>query len=141
MSCRTSGAGSAAPGDAAGSALPLCTGSSLRPLAVGYLRMWPSDLPGHADALTAQLQAFAHKSGLVLTDVYAEQVDVPASREGAAFRALVDALRRPHLNTAIIPTPLHFSRFGGMYRAMCTVIAVETGADVLIVSEHSGGSP
>lgn len=57
-----------------------------------------------------------------------------ASREGAAFRALAEALRRPHVNTVIIPMPEHFSRFGGMYRAMCTAIAVETGADIVIMS-------
>jgi hypothetical protein len=75
-----------------------------------------------------------------LADVYIEHADVPASREGAAFRALVEALRCPHIRTVIIPTPEHFSRFGGMYRAMRPAIAVETGADVLIMSERGGGA-
>jgi hypothetical protein len=135
-----SGVGSAArPGGVAGPTLVPCAGSRFRPLAVGYRRVWPSDPAGHADALTARLRAFAHGSGLALADVYTEQTDVP-SREGAAFRALVEALRRPHINTVIIPAPEHFSRFGGMYRAMYTAIDVETGADVLIMSERDGGA-
>jgi hypothetical protein len=76
----------------------------------------------------------------VLDDVYTEHTDVPASHDGAAFRALVEVLRRPHIRTVIIPTPEHFSRFGGMYRAMCTAIAVETGADIVIMSERGGGA-
>ncbi|MGH3999646.1 MAG: hypothetical protein ACRDTJ_19555 [Pseudonocardiaceae bacterium] len=40
----------------------------------------------------------------------------------------------------IIPTPEHFSRFGGMYRAMRTVIDMETGADVLIMSNEGRGA-
>ncbi|MGH3924479.1 MAG: hypothetical protein ACRDTT_16735 [Pseudonocardiaceae bacterium] len=108
-------------------------------MAVDYPRVWPSDSPGRADALTARLYAFAHRSGLALADVYIEQPDV-SSRAMAAFRALVEALRRPHSNTMIIPAPEHFSRFGGMYRAMCTAIDVETGADVLIMSERGGSA-
>ena len=53
MSCRTSGAGSAPqPGGAAGPVLTVCAGSRFRPLAVGYLRVWPSDPQGHAYALS-----------------------------------------------------------------------------------------
>jgi hypothetical protein len=108
-------------------------------LVVGYLRVWPTDPPGHADALTAQLRAFADRSGLVLADVYTEQPDV-SSREGAAFDALVEALRRPHIHAVVIPSPEHFSRFGGMYRAMRTVIGAETSADVLVVSNGPGNA-
>ncbi len=108
-------------------------------MAVGYLRLWPSDPPAHAYALAAQLRAFAHAGGLALADVYTEQPDV-SFREGAAFRARVEALRRPHIHTVIIPTAEHFSRFGGMYRAMRAVIEVETGADVLIMSQRGGGA-
>lgn len=96
-------------------------------MAVGYLRVWPSDSPGHADASTAPLRAFAHLRGLALAHVYTEQVGV-SSRDRAAFPALIEALRRPHINTVIIPTPEHFSRFDG------TAIAVETGADIVIMS-------
>jgi hypothetical protein len=93
MSCRTSGVGSATqPGDVAGPALTDCVGSRCRPLAVGYVRLCPSDPPGHADALTATFRAFAQVRGLALADVYTEQPDV-SSREGAAFRALVEASR------------------------------------------------
>lgn len=140
MSCRTSGVGSATqPGGVAGPSLTDCVGSRFRPLAVGYVRQCPSDPPGHADALTATLRAFAHVRGLALVDVYTEPADVPASREGAAFSALVEALRRPHINAVIIPTPEHFSRFGGMYRAMYAVIGMEISADVLIMSGMGGG--
>jgi hypothetical protein len=141
MSCRLSWVGPATlPGGVGGLVLTDCAGSRFAPLAVGYLRVWPSDPPGHADTLTTQLWAFAHRSGLVLADVYIEHADVSASREGAAFLALVEALRRPHIRTVIIPTPEHFSRFGGMYQTMRTVIETETGADVLIMSEHGGTS-
>jgi hypothetical protein len=44
------------------------------------------------DALPVRLRAFAHLRGLVLADVYTEQVG--AFREGVALRALVMALRR-----------------------------------------------
>jgi hypothetical protein len=133
MSCRTRGAGLATkPAGVARPALP-CAGSRLRPWAVGYLRLWPHDPPKHADTLTTQLRTFAHQSGLVLADVYTEHTDVPASREGAVFRVLVEALRRPHITTMIIPAE-HFSRFKGMYRAMCTAIATETTADIVIMS-------
>jgi hypothetical protein len=134
MSCRLSWTGPATqPGGVTRPVLTPCAGSRFRPLAVGYLRVWPSDPPGHADTLAVQLRAFAHRSGLALADTYTEQPGV-SSREGAAFSALVEALRRPHINTVIIPTPEHFSWFGGMYRAMRTAIDVETGADVLIMS-------
>ncbi|MGH3751865.1 MAG: hypothetical protein ACRDRP_04055 [Pseudonocardiaceae bacterium] len=139
MSCRLSWTGLATqPGGVARPVLTLGVGSRFRSLVVGYVRLWPSDPPGHADALTATLRAFAQVRGLALVDVYTEQLDV-SSREGAAFRALVEALRRPHLHTVIIPTQWHFSRFYGMYRAMCAVIGMETGADVLIMSGMGGG--
>lgn len=50
------------------------------------------------------------------TSVYTESTDVPASRARVAFRPLVEAPRRPHVNAVVIPSPDHFSRFGGMYR-------------------------
>lgn len=132
MTCRLSWVGPATQlGGVAGPAFP-CVGSRFGPLAVGYLRVWPSDPPGHVDVLSARLRAFAHVRGLALADMYTEEVDV-SSREGAAFRALVEALRRPHITTVIIPAE-QFSRFGGMSRAMCTAIAVETGDDLLIMS-------
>jgi hypothetical protein len=138
MSCRLNWVGLATrPGDAAGPTLAPCTGPRLRPLAVGYMRLQASDPLGLADQLNAEMRAFAHSGGLALADIYTEQPDV-SSREGTAFRALIEALRRPHITTVIIPTPEHFSRFGGMYRAMCALINVETGADVLIMSNKGG---
>lgn len=47
-----------------------------------------------------------------MADVYTEEPGV-SSREGAAFSALVDALRRPHIHAVVIPSTPHFSRFGG----------------------------
>lgn len=41
-------------------------GSRFRPLAVGYVRLWPSDPLGRADILTARLRIFAHLRGLTL---------------------------------------------------------------------------
>ena len=141
MNCRLSWAGPATqPGSVARPVLTRCAGSQFRPLAVGYLHVWPSDTSQHADTLTAQLRAFAPRSGLVLDDLNTEHSNVPASREGAAFRALVEALRRPHIRTVIIPTPEHFSRSGGMYQAMCTTIAGETSADIAMMSECGGGA-
>nr|MDQ3763021.1 hypothetical protein [Actinomycetota bacterium] len=58
----------------------------------------------------------------------------------AAFRALVEVLRRPHIHTVIIPAPEHFSRFDGMYQAMRAIIDMETGADVLIMSNKGGAA-
>jgi hypothetical protein len=139
MSCRLSWVGPATqPGGVARPVLTLCAGSRFRRLAVGYVRLWPSDPPGLTDALSTQLRAFAHRCGLALANIYTEHTDVPASREGAAFRALIEALRRPHIHTVIIPAPEHFSRFGGMYQAMRAVIDMETGADVLIMSNRGG---
>jgi len=133
VSCRLSWVGPATKlGGVARPALPYA-GSRLRPWAVGYLRLWPHDPPKHADTLTVQLRTFARQSGLVLADVYTEQTDVPASREGAAFRALVEALRHPHITTVIISAE-HFSRFRGTSGAMCTAIATETAADIMIMS-------
>jgi len=84
------------------------------------------------------MRAFAYRSALALAATYTEQSDV-SSREGAAFSALVEALRRPHIHAVVIPSPGHFSRFGGMYRAMRTGIETETGADVLVMSDKPGG--
>jgi hypothetical protein len=127
------------PGGIAGPALPACAGSRFRPLAVDYLRLWRTGPPGHAEALTAQWRAFAHRSNLALAHASTEHPDVPP-REWTAFRALVKALHRPHIHTVIIPAPEHFSRVGDMHRAMRTFINVETGADLLIVSEHGRGA-
>ncbi|MGH3566984.1 MAG: hypothetical protein ACRDRH_13320 [Pseudonocardia sp.] len=103
MSCRTSGAGSAAqPGGVAEPTLTHCAESRVAPLAVGYLRVWLSDPPGYAHTLTTQLRAVAHRSGPVLADAYTEHIGVPASGEGVAFRALVEALRRPHIHTDVL---------------------------------------
>ncbi len=84
------------------------------------------------------MRAFAHRSGLALVDTYIEHPGA-SSREGAAFRALVEALHRPHIHAAVIPSPEHFSRFG-LCRATRTLIETETGAHVLVISDRSGGA-
>jgi hypothetical protein len=103
------------------------------------MRLQASDPPGLADLVIADLRAFAHRCGLALADVYMEQPGA-FSRERAAFSAMVKALRRPHIQAVVIPSLGHFSRFGGMYRAMRTVIETETGAEVLVMSDRSGGA-
>jgi hypothetical protein len=139
MSCRLSWVGSVGrPGGAAGPTLAPCAGPRLRSLVVGYVRLQASDPLGLADLLIAEMRTFAHQSGLALADAYTEQPDV-SSREGAAFSALLEALRRPHIHAVVIPSPEHFSRFGGMYQAMRTVIQMETGADVLVMSDRPEG--
>lgn len=131
MSCSRSWTRSAPrPGGVVGPALA-CAGSWFRPSAVGSLRVWPSDPAGHTDALSARLHVFAQAGWLALADVYTEHTDVPAFREGAAFRALVDKLGH-HAE--------HFWWLRGMYRARCTTIAAETGADMLIMSQRGGGA-
>jgi hypothetical protein len=140
MSGRLSWAGPATrPGGAAGPALTPCAGSRLRPLVVGYVRLQACDPPGFADQIIADMRVFTHQGGLALADTYIEQSDV-SSREGAAFSALVEALRRPHIHAVVIPSTGHFSRFGGMYEAMRTMIKTETGADVLVMSDRLGGA-
>lgn len=104
MSCRLSWTGPATQ-PFARPVLTLCAGSRLRPSAVGYVQLWPNDPPGHADALSPQLRAFTDVRGLALADEYTKEV--APSREGVAFGAPVKALRRPHINTVIIPTPEH----------------------------------
>jgi hypothetical protein len=103
-------------------------------LAVGYLLPWPSEPAEQIDAVSARLRLFAQARGLALADVCTEPVSVPASREGTAFSALVEALRRPHISTVIIPAE-HYIRLRGIHRATCTAIAVETCAALLIMSD------
>lgn len=108
VTCRPDWAGSATPpADAAGPAITPCIGPPLRPLAVGYPRLQPSEV---------------------------------SSRERAAFRALVEALRRAHIHAVAIPSSGHFSRFDGIYQAMRILIETETGTRVLAVSDRLGSA-
>jgi hypothetical protein len=106
---------------------------------VGYLRLQASDPPGFADQLIVDMRAFAHRFGLALADTYTEQPEV-SSREGAAFSALVEALRHPHIHAVVIPSAGHFSRFGGMYQTMRTLIETKTGAHMLVMSDRTKGA-
>lgn len=94
----------------------------MRPLAVGYVRLQASDPLGVADLLDAEMRVFAHRCGLALADTYTEHADVPVSREGEAFRALVETPRRPHIHTVIIP-PLNTSRGSVAYTGPCAPLS------------------
>jgi hypothetical protein len=84
------------------------------------------------------LRTFAYRSGLALANVYFKELGV-FSGEGTASSALVNALHRPHLHAVVVRSQEHFSRFGGMYRPMCTVIKSETDADIPVMSGSGRG--
>lgn len=135
MSCRLSWSGPAArPGGAAGAALAPCVGPRLRPLVVGYVRLQASDTPGVADLLIAEMRAFALRCGLAGRHIHRTTRCVLP--RGAVFSVLVEALRRPHIHAVVIPSPGQLCRFGGMYRARCTLIETETGAKMLVTSDR-----
>lgn len=134
MSCRPNGVGSAQP------AVTDCAGSRPTQARSGP-RMPATGQPGRQRGLVGRSATTAcSRPPQAGTDVYTEDTDVSAPRAGAAFSVLVEALRRPHIYIVITPAPEHSSRFGGMYRAMCTALAVETGADVLIMSQCGEGA-
>ena len=103
----------------------------MQPLVYGYLRVGVAD----ATDLIDDLRAYAKREGLTLahafTDCYedgAEQVE----RHG--FSALVDALMRPDVYGVLVPSLDHLSRFSGVRHAMCTLIQLETGAQILMMN-------
>ncbi|MEV0627296.1 hypothetical protein [Nonomuraea wenchangensis] len=103
-----------------------------RPLAVGYVRLRPGSDTAERDHLPESLRGFAARAGLDLVDIY---TDRHAYRR-PAFGELLQALCRPEVNTVIIPTPEHLSEFDGIYQAMRALIEIETGADVLVMSQN-----
>lgn len=110
---------------------------TVRPLALGYLRLHAGDPPELAIGLTADLQAYAGTEHLTLADVYTDLFDPPASgAERAGFCALMDALRRHDGRAVIIPTPEHLSRRPGCYFARRTIIETEAAARLLVI--HPG---
>ncbi|HUR02167.1 MAG TPA: hypothetical protein VM347_06495 [Nonomuraea sp.] len=117
-----------------GSALPT---SQARRLAVGYIRLRPDTDDDSGEQLTARLSAFAHRSGLTLTDIYTEPLHV---FRRSAFGALIEALRRPEICAVVAPSPEHLSEFDGIYQAMRTLIELETCAEVVIMSDNGAGS-
>ncbi|MGH3995937.1 MAG: hypothetical protein ACRDTJ_00555, partial [Pseudonocardiaceae bacterium] len=81
--------------------------------------------------------AFAHRL-LALADLHTEEPGV-SSRAGAAFSALIDVLRSPHIHAAVIPVtgaflPLRRHVPGNVHRDRD-----ETGVDVLIMSGSGRG--
>ncbi|MGW2144324.1 hypothetical protein ACWCOT_08455 [Nonomuraea bangladeshensis] len=103
-----------------------------RPLAVGYVRLRPGPDSAEHDHLAGSLRGFAARAGLDLVDIY---TDRHAYRR-PAFGELLQALCRPEVSTVIIPTPEHLSEFDGIYQAMRALIEIETGADVLVMSQN-----
>lgn len=55
-------------------------------------------------------------------------------REEAAFNALVEALRRPHIHTVVIAS------LDSVYRTMRAQIEAETGADMLVMTDRPGSA-
>ncbi|MFG1615081.1 hypothetical protein ACGFI3_20160 [Nonomuraea wenchangensis] len=103
-----------------------------RPLAVGYVRLRPGPDTAECDNLAESLRGFAARVGLDMVDIY---TDRHAYRR-PAFGELLQALCRPEVNAVIIPTPEHLSEFDGIYQAMRALIEIETGADVLVMSQN-----
>jgi len=117
------------PGPLPGSAHPP------RRLAVGYVRLRPD--AAERNRVAAQVVAFAARSGMHLIHIYTDRHAVRRS----AFGELLQALCDPDVNAVIIPTPEHLSEFDGMYQAMRTLIEIETGADVLVMSQTTLATP
>ncbi|WP_440073983.1 hypothetical protein [Streptosporangium sp. OZ121] len=120
------------PGPLPGSALP----PTARRLAVGYVRLLPGTHTADSDQVTARLRAFAARSGLDLVNVY---TDHHAYR--SAFGELLQALCDPDITAVVIPAPEALSEFDGVYQAMRTLIELETGADVLVMSQTTEATP
>jgi hypothetical protein len=119
------------PGTLPGSALPT---AQTRRLAVGYVRLRPDD---SGDQLTARMRAFAHRSGLELVDIY---IEPPHVFRRSAFGALIETLRRSDIRAVVVPAPEHLSEFDGIYRAMRTLIKLETRSEVFIMSDDGATS-
>ncbi len=109
----------------------------LRPLILGYFRVWAADPPDTRALLAAEIHSYAEREGLTLghvfTDLYDPSHDHP---ERSAFCALMDALRRQEVRAVAIPSPEHLSRHPGSYRARRTIIENEAGARLLVIEDR-----
>ncbi|PZS26962.1 MAG: hypothetical protein DLM59_17205 [Pseudonocardiales bacterium] len=114
-------------------------GDSVRPLTFGYLRLWPDEAADGGSGLVEEIEAFATREGMTLADVFTDPFD-PAVDEPdrAGFCALMDALRRCHPSTVIVPSPDHLSRHPGGRRNCRVLIEHEAGARLHIVHAESG---
>lgn len=108
--------------------------TNLRPLALGYLRLYAADSPEVAAQIIAELHTYAEQEGLTLADVYTDLLDPPADRPGrSAFCAMMDALRSGDAYAVIISEPEHLSRLPGSYDARRTIIEAEAGARLIVI--------
>ena len=109
----------------------------VRPLALGYLRLWAADPPEVGATLIAELHSYADQEGLTLAGVYTDLFDPPADGpDRPRFCALTDAIRRLDPDAVIIPGPDHLSRYPRQFASRRTIIDTEGGARLLII--HPG---
>jgi hypothetical protein len=101
------------------------------------VRLRPDTDTADRGHVTAQVVEFAARSGLHLVHIYIDRHAVRRS----AFGELLQALCDPDMSAVIIPTPEHLSEFDGMYQAMRVLIEIETGADVLVISQNRQATP
>lgn len=108
--------------------------TNVRPLALGYLRLYADAPPELAMSLTAELVAYAEKEQLTLAEIYTDPFDPPpGGSERAGFCGLMDALRRHNAQAVIIPTTDDLSRRANGYTARRTIIETEGGARLLVI--------
>ena len=113
---------------------------NVRPLVLGYLRLWAADPVEVGVRLTEELHAYADREGLVIADVLTDRYDPPPDQpDRSAFCALLDALRRYDSGGVLIPSPEHLSRMPRSYRARRTIIEAEAGARLLIMRPPGTG--
>lgn len=112
--------------------------TSVRPVVIGYLRVWAADPPEVTSRLTTEMHVYAEAEGLALADVFTDLFDPqPGVSDRAAFCALMDALRRKQYFGVVIPAPLHLSRHPASYTARRTIIETEAGARLLTIGNRS----
>jgi hypothetical protein len=102
--------------------------------AVGYIRLRPTDPPGHADQLAEHLRAVAARSGLELIDIYTEPAH---THRRTAFGSLLRTLLSPDVHAVIIPALWHLSECDGIHRGIRMVIEKETQSIVVVADEET----
>src|SRR5438874_8812260 len=107
----------------------------MRPLVYGYFRLCPADPPDVGTRLRRQLAAYAYQEGLTLAEVFTDHDQRDGQLGRAGFVVMVESLRRPGVYGVLIPSLHHFSRFPGVHEAMRALIALETGARVLVMND------
>ncbi|MEV0597606.1 hypothetical protein [Nonomuraea cavernae] len=102
--------------------------------AVGYIRLRPTDPPGHADQLAERLLTVAARSGLELIDIYTEPAH---THRRTAFGSLLRTLLSPDVHAVIIPALWHLSEVDGIHRGIRMVIEKETQSIVVVADEET----